>query len=115
MCEYNRSLRTTTISEKNATPFVRSLFLSYAHFFFFFLQVKDGLDYGALADLAPADQAPVLVDLATESDFLADLGAHGTVELQLGQVHLDGGDASARAQRANVQHENLALGQLLHL
>ncbi len=95
----------------------RSLDLSFSRtlILFFFLQVKDGLDYGALADLAPADQAPVLVDLATESDFLADLGAHGTVELQLGQVHLDGGDASARAQRANVQHENLALGQLLHL
>ena len=57
----------------------------------------------------------MLVDLATESDFLADLCAHGTVELQLGQVHLDGGDARACAQRADVEHENLAFAELLHL
>ena len=51
-------------------------------------------------------------DLSTQSDLFADLSAHRTVELKLGQIHLDSSDTSARTQRPNVQHEDFSLLQL---
>ena len=58
---------------------------------------------------------PVLVDAAGEGDLFVDLGAGGHGEGDLGEVALDGDDAAARGGRPDVDHEDLALGQLLHL
>ena len=57
---------------------------------------------------------PVLLDLSTKRHFFAYFGAYGTVELQLGQVEFDGGDARSRTQRTYVEHEYFAFLQLLH-
>lgn len=58
---------------------------------------------------------PVLLHAAAEGDLLAHLGAHRVGEDDLGQVGLDGADASARGQGADVHHQHLVLGQLLDL
>ena len=50
-----------------------------------------------------------------KSDFLADLRADGGGEPDLGEVGLDGDDPAAGGEAADVDHEDLALGQLLHL
>ena len=73
------------------------------------------LDRDAALDLAPPDQAPVLLDAPAERDLLAVLGAHRAGELQLGEVVLDGEHARAGAHAADVEHQHLALGQLRDL
>ena len=50
---------------------------------------------------------------ARESDLLALLGADGAGELDLGKIALDSGDAAASAGGADVDHERLALADLL--
>ena len=55
------------------------------------------------------------LDPPTERDLLADAGADGRRQPDLGQVGLDGDDAAAGRQRADVHHEHLGLAQLGNL
>lgn len=52
---------------------------------------------------------------STESDLLSDLRAHRVGEDDLGQIGLDGADAAACRQRADVHHQDLVLRQFLDL
>lgn len=52
---------------------------------------------------------------STQSDLLSDLCADGVGQDDLGQIGLDGADAAAGRQRADVHHQHLVLGQLLDL
>lgn len=54
-------------------------------------------------------------DSPAEGDLLAFARAHWRSELQLGQIVLHGDDAGAGRHGADVQHEDLSLGQLRHL
>lgn len=58
---------------------------------------------------------PVLLHTSTQRYLLADLCAHWVGEDDLGQIGLDGADAAARGQRADVDHQHLVLRQLLDL
>ena len=57
----------------------------------------------------------MLLHFATECDFLSDFRAHWTDQRNLGQVSFHGRDATAARQRADVNHENLVLGEFLYL
>lgn len=46
----------------------------------------------------------------TQGDLLAHLCAHWVSEDNLGQISLDGTDAAARRQGADVDHQHLVLG-----
>eukprot|EP00053_Salpingoeca_punica_P000980 m.31340 g.31340 ORF g.31340 m.31340 type:complete len:328 (+) comp10710_c0_seq1:216-1199(+) len=76
------------------------------------LGVLGELDGDALADLAPANEAPVLLHAPAQRNLLAVLCAHGLGEGDLGQIGLDGNDAAASRERANVDHQHLVLRQL---
>lgn len=52
---------------------------------------------------------------STQGDLLAHLCAHRVSEDNLCQISLDGTDAAACRQGANVNHQHLVLGQLLDL
>ncbi len=66
-------------------------------------------------NIRPANQPPVLLDAPAQRNLLANLGARGTRQAQLGRVGLDAHDLGARGRRANVHHQNLVLGQLGYL
>ena len=72
-------------------------------------------EHGAGLNLTPANQAPVLFNSSGERNLFANLGAHRRGELKLGEIPLDGDDASAGTHGTNVEHENFALGELGHL
>ena len=57
----------------------------------------------------------MLLDAARKRDLLADLGARGRRQLDLGQVRLDAQHAPAGRGRADVDQEELALDELGHL
>lgn len=57
----------------------------------------------------------MLVDPATQGDLLAQLGRGGGVEENLGEIGLDGHDAASLGRAADVDHQNLVLGELLNL
>ena len=65
-------------------------------------------------DVGPADQPPVAIDAAAERDLLADLGAGGPQQGQLGGVGAHAEHLGADGAGADVDHEHLALGQLGH-
>lgn len=52
---------------------------------------------------------------STQSDLLSDLCTHRVGEDDLGEISLDGADAAACRQRADVHHQHLVLRQLLDL
>lgn len=58
---------------------------------------------------------PVFLHTPTQSDLLSHLRADRVGEDDLGQIGLDGADAAARRQRADVHHQHLVLGELLDL
>lgn len=58
---------------------------------------------------------PMFLHTSTQSDLLADLCADRVGEDDLGQISLDGADAAACRQRADVHHQHLVLGQFLDL
>lgn len=58
---------------------------------------------------------PMFLHTPAQSDLLPHLRAHRVGEHDLGQVSLDGADPAACGQRADVDHQNLVLGQLLDL
>lgn len=74
-----------------------------------------GNDRCATLDLAPADEPPVLIDLPAESHLLADLGAHRVLQTDFRQIVPHGLDLAGTRQRADVDHQHLALLQLLDL
>eukprot|EP00050_Salpingoeca_kvevrii_P010065 m.6393 g.6393 ORF g.6393 m.6393 type:complete len:309 (-) comp2608_c0_seq1:378-1304(-) len=74
-----------------------------------------GADDDTLANLAPANQTPVLVYSAAQCNLLTNLCAHGLCQDNLCQIRLDGRNTAASRERANVDHEHLALGELLDL
>lgn len=61
------------------------------------------------------DLPPVFLYTPTQGDLLAHLRAHWVGQDDLCQISLDGADPSACGQRADVDHQNLVLGQLLDL
>ena len=77
--------------------------------------VRSGLHLDAPPNLPPPDEPPVALDPPAERDLLADAGADGRRQPDLGQVGLDGNDAAAGRQRADVHHEHLRLAQLGNL
>mmetsp|Transcript_13801 Transcript_13801/g.35579 ORF Transcript_13801/g.35579 Transcript_13801/m.35579 type:complete len:228 (+) Transcript_13801:96-779(+) len=74
-----------------------------------------GLNRDATVDLSPADEAPVLVYAPREGNLLLLRRAHRRSQRNLGQIGAHRLDAAARRRRANIHHEDLALGELLHL
>lgn len=54
----------------------------------------------------------MLVDTSAEGDLLANVCADGAGEDQLGGIVLDGGHLGAGGRGANVDHDDLVLGQL---
>ena len=69
----------------------------------------------ARSDLAPSEETPMLVHTPGQGQLLPDLGAHGLDQTDLGQVSLDGRDLASGGEGSDVDHEDLALGQLLDL
>lgn len=57
----------------------------------------------------------MLVNTSTQRYLLANLRRRGRVEHNLGQVGFDRHDATSFGCRANVDHENLTLGEFLNL
>ena len=66
-------------------------------------------------DVSPADQPPMLVNAPTQRNLLTDLRASWTRQLDLCSIGLYTHDLGTCGCRPNVDHENLALGQLSHL
>ena len=58
---------------------------------------------------------PMFLNTSTQSDLLSDLCTHRVGEDDLGEISLDGADAAACRQRADVHHQHLVLRQLLDL
>lgn len=54
----------------------------------------------------------MLLDTATQGNLLADVGAGRAGEDQLSGIILDGGNLGTGRSRANVDHDDLVLGQL---
>ena len=61
-------------------------------------------EHGAGLNLTPANQAPVLFNSSGQGNLFAHLCAHGRGELKLGEIPLDGDDASAGTHGTNVEH-----------
>lgn len=57
----------------------------------------------------------MLVDASRESNLFALGGTNGLREGDLGELALDGNDPPTGGRRSDVDHENLALGELLNL
>mmetsp|Transcript_87480 Transcript_87480/g.245616 ORF Transcript_87480/g.245616 Transcript_87480/m.245616 type:complete len:297 (+) Transcript_87480:2-892(+) len=75
-----------------------------------------GLHHASLHDLAPPDEAPVLLDPTAQSDLVAFLRAHRVRQRNFREVvFLDSEDASTCRGRADVDHENLPLLQFRNL
>ena len=58
---------------------------------------------------------PMFLHTSAQSDLLSDLCTHRVGEDDLGKISLDGADAAACRQRADVHHQHLVLRQLLDL
>ena len=63
-------------------------------------------------DLAPSNEAPVLLDTAAQGHLLAFASADGRGELELGEIVLHGHHTGAGRHGSNVKHQDLALGEL---
>ena len=77
--------------------------------------IETTLTFFSFADLSPANQAPVLLHTAAKCDLLAYSGAARACQLDLCHVVLHSGHLAASGRGPNVDHDHLALGQLLHL
>src|SRR5690349_2158204 len=64
---------------------------------------------------SPSDETPVLLDTTTQGNLLADICACRAGEDQLRGILLDGRDLGAGGRRADVDHDDFVLGQLLDL
>ncbi len=72
---------------------------------YFFLAILSWLDLDAVPNLSPPDQAPMLFDSPTERNLFVDRSADRRRQADLGQIGLDGNDASAGGERADVHHQ----------
>jgi hypothetical protein len=73
---------------------------------YFFLAIVSRLDLDAVPNLSPPDQAPMLFDSPTERNLFVDRSADRRRQADLGQIGLDGNDASAGGKRADVHHQS---------
>jgi hypothetical protein len=64
------------------------------------------LDLDAVPNLSPPNQAPMLFDSPTERNLFVDRSADRRRQTDLGQIGLDGNDASAGGERADVHHQS---------
>ena len=74
-----------------------------------------GLDDGSLLNLSPSDESPVTLDATRQGNLLSNLTTDRLIECDLGQVSLDGRHPTSRRQGSDVDHQDLASRQLLHL
>jgi len=63
----------------------------------------------------PADKPPMFFDPPRKRDLFADLGTRGRRQLNLGEVAFHAQHTAARGRRANVDEQQLVLGQLRDL
>uniref|UniRef100_A0A0E0REH8 SWIRM domain-containing protein n=1 Tax=Oryza rufipogon TaxID=4529 RepID=A0A0E0REH8_ORYRU len=63
----------------------------------------------ASLDLAPSDEAPMLLDTAAEGNLLTFACADRGSELKLGEIVLDSNHASTSRHRSDVKHEDFTL------
>lgn len=66
-------------------------------------------------DSGPSNKTPMLLDTSAQSNLLANVGTGRAGKNQLGGIVPDSRNLGASRGRANVNHDNLVLGQLSDL
>jgi len=67
------------------------------------------------AHTPPTDESPMLVNTATQGDLLANLGTRRRSQENLCKIGFDAHNATASGRGADVNHQNLVLGEFLNL